>query len=410
MMPGARRRRLLDGPVWTLVASAWMERATGTRAWLRHRRLRLPLLRHSYRTVDIGQLQDTFLLAAVATIITIRLQLWATNYPKLGGGGLHIAHLLWGGLFMMIALGIAISFLGRTWRRPAAFLGGVGFGFFIDELGKFVTEDNNYFFKPTAVMIYLIFILLYLGTRWMQKGRKFSPRENLFNAIDYFADAVSHDFDVGEKKRALELLDGSGDDPLVEPLRRLVLQTDAIPVREPGRLRRGGLALRRRYFRIVEKRWFVTAVTWIFGIWAFGILLQVLVLVLALGLKIGGAQAGFQQDEIFDLPPANIASIASSAIAGYFMVRGVRRLRRGDRLGAYDMLDRALMVQIFITQVFIFVESSFSAVSGLLVSILMLVTIRYAKRKEHERDRGDVPEADLPAARAIPEPAPAPAA
>ncbi len=367
-------------------------------------------MRHSYRTVDIGQLQDTFLLAAVATIITIRLQLWATNYPKLGGGGLHIAHLLWGGLFMMLALGIAISFVGRTWRRPAAFLGGVGFGFFIDELGKFVTEDNNYFFKPTAVMIYLIFILLYLGTRWMQKGRKFSSRENLFNAIDYFADAASHDFDVSEKRRALELLDGSGDDPLVEPLRQLVLQTDAIPVREPGRLRRAGLALRRRYFRIVEKRWFVRVVTWMFGIWAFGILLDVLVLVLAIGLEIGGAQAGFQQDELLDLPPANVASIISSAVAGYFMVKGIRRLRRGDRLGAYDWLDRALMVQIFITQVFIFVESSFSAVTGLLVSILMLVTIRYAKRQEHERARGDVPAADLPAPElAAPEPEPAPA-
>jgi hypothetical protein len=30
-------------------------------------------------------------------ILVIRLQLWATHYPKLGGGKLHIAHLLYGG-------------------------------------------------------------------------------------------------------------------------------------------------------------------------------------------------------------------------------------------------------------------------------------------------------------------------
>ena len=106
--------------------------------------------RRPVRNVDIGPLQDTFLIASVTTIIIIRLQLWATNYPQLGGGRLHIAHLLWGGLFMLIAIGLLLSFLGHPWRRPAAVIGGVGFGFFIDELGKFVTSDNDYFFKPTA--------------------------------------------------------------------------------------------------------------------------------------------------------------------------------------------------------------------------------------------------------------------
>ncbi len=376
--------------------------AGGLRAAAARVRRRLPYARHSYRTVDIGQLQDLFLISAVGTIIVIRLQLWATNYPKLGGGGLHIAHLLWGGLFMMIALGLALSFLGRTWRKPAAFLGGVGFGFFIDELGKFVTEDNNYFFKPTAVILYLIFIALYLATRWMQKGRRFSERENLLNAIDYFADAAAHDLDQHEKRRALELLDGAGEDPMVAPLRRLVLDTDAIPTPPPGRLQRTADGLRRRYFSIVERRWFVRAVTWLFGIWAFGIFLQVIVLVTAIGFKLGGATDAFRSDDLENLQIANLASIASSSVAAVFMVAGVRRLRRGNRLGAYEMLDRALMVQIFITQVFVFVESSFSAVTGLLVSILMLVTIRYAKRKEHERERGDVPAADLPAAAAAP--------
>jgi hypothetical protein len=44
-------------------------------------------------------------------------------------------------------------------RRAAAIVGGVGF--FIDELGKFITEDNNYFYNPAAALIYLIFIGLF---------------------------------------------------------------------------------------------------------------------------------------------------------------------------------------------------------------------------------------------------------
>ena len=66
---------------------------------------------------------------------------------------------------MMVALLMIFSFLGRHIQRVAAVVGGLGFGTFIDELGKFLTEDNNYFFEPAIMLIYLIFIGLYLFLR-----------------------------------------------------------------------------------------------------------------------------------------------------------------------------------------------------------------------------------------------------
>ena len=147
----------------------------------------LNLTRRAPRNMDFGQLQETFLVVAVTTILVIRTQLWLTNYPQLGGHGLHIAHLLWGGMFMVIAIGILVTFLGRSPRRVAAIVGGVGFGFFIDELGKFITADNNYFFKPAAALIYLIFIGLFLLTRAFQRERGLSSAERLSNAIDLAA-------------------------------------------------------------------------------------------------------------------------------------------------------------------------------------------------------------------------------
>src|SRR5665648_665309 len=114
------------------------------------------------RDADLGALLETFFVVACTTVLVIRTQLWATNYPQLGGGGLHIAHLLYGGIFMVIAIGLLLIFLNRSIRRPAAVIGGVGFGFFIDELGKFITSDNNYFFAPAAALIYLIFIGMYM--------------------------------------------------------------------------------------------------------------------------------------------------------------------------------------------------------------------------------------------------------
>ncbi|MFL5891488.1 MAG: hypothetical protein ACJ75I_01990 [Solirubrobacterales bacterium] len=76
----------------------------------------------------MGPLQDAFLVSAAVMILVIRLELWATNYPQLGGGKLHIAHLLYGGVLMLIAIGVLVSFVGRTGRLPGAIIGGLGFG------------------------------------------------------------------------------------------------------------------------------------------------------------------------------------------------------------------------------------------------------------------------------------------
>jgi hypothetical protein len=359
--------------------------------------------RRSVRSVDIRPLQDTFLISAVTMIIVIRLQLWATNYPQLGGGKLHIAHLLYGGVFMLIAIGLLLSFLGRSWRFPAAVLGGVGFGFFIDELGKFVTSDNDYFFKPTAAMIYIFFVLLYFSTRWMQRRRGFSGRENLVNAIDLLAEATRRDFEEHEKGRALALLDRAGNGPLVGPLRALVSQTDALPAPPPGRLRRTGKRLEAFYSRLVDRRWFRRLLVWGFGLWAAAIFLTVLLLVTALGFKLAGGNA-VRSDDLDHLSIPNLAALASSAVAAGLVALGITRLRRGDLLGGYTMLDRAMLIQIFITQVFIFVESSFGAITGLLLSIALLGTIRFMAREERESE-----EAALPPARAAGPPAKAPA-
>jgi hypothetical protein len=122
------------------------------------------------RAYDVGPLLDTVIICGAGTILIIRSELWLTHYPQLGGHGLHIAHLLWGGAGMLIAIVLLLSFLSPVVRRVGAILGGIGLGFFIDELGKFVTSDNNYFFKPTAAIIYIFFIAFYIVSRALQSA------------------------------------------------------------------------------------------------------------------------------------------------------------------------------------------------------------------------------------------------
>jgi hypothetical protein len=326
--------------------------------------------------MEFGSLHETLLITGVATILVIRTQLWLTNYPQLGGAGLHIAHLLWGGLFMLLSIGLLLTFLGRGIRRAAAIVGGVGFGFFIDELGKFITEDNNYFYKPAAALIYLIFIGLFALTRMLQRRERLAAPDEVANAVDLLGEAARGTLDEGERRRALALLDRADPaDPLVEPLRSVLEQAPVCPTRAPGPVALAVSRVRSAIARLTAWPGFPTALTWVFGIWALLSVIGVFELVLSIGIDLGGAHPGYIRDSLGDLAFVNIASLASSLCSAVFVALGIDRLRRKDHAAAYRWLERALLVNILVTQVFAFVESQFGAVFGLGVALVLLAAL-----------------------------------
>ena len=133
------------------------------------------------RNIRAGDFLEILLVAAAVTVVLVRIFLQMFGYPQLGGGGLHIAHLLWGGAFMLLGALVFISFIGSVAMRFAAVITGIGFGLYIDEIGKFITSDNNYFFKPALAMIYLIFIGLYVLLLLLRRPRDYSPEELRLN-------------------------------------------------------------------------------------------------------------------------------------------------------------------------------------------------------------------------------------
>jgi hypothetical protein len=107
---------------------------------------------------------DTFVVAGVVTVLGVRTYLKITGYPQIGSDSLHVAHVLIGGAVLVSAF-LILLLSERPNKLFAALLGGIGFGLFIDEIGKFVTKDNNYFYKPSFALIYITFLLIWFITR-----------------------------------------------------------------------------------------------------------------------------------------------------------------------------------------------------------------------------------------------------
>jgi hypothetical protein len=365
------------------------------------------------RRTDLSSLQDTVLVCAVATVLVIRLQLWITNYPQLGGGKLHIAHLLWGGLLMLIAIGLLLSYMGPKVRRTAAVLGGIGFGFFVDELGKFITSDNDYFFKPAAGVIYMVFVLLFFLTRWLRRRGALTPQEALVNAADLVTEAALHEFDAHERERALAMLDRcDARDPLVRPLRALMVEIESLPVRPPGRLTRWARWIRSHYYRVIEEPWFARVLRIVFTLLGLLALGQVLWFVFDffvvthnnhLDISVSRGLDGLSHVSLYSW--LNVVSAVGATVLLWI---GIVRLGH-SRLTGYVWIERALLVSICLTQVFVFVQSQFSAVFGLAVDAILLITVRAMIRAEHKLEAHQRARALQPPTPAPSVPAPQPA-
>ena len=200
--------------------------------------LRPDLAGAAARDFEAGAYLQGFLIAAVAAVLLTRLLLEMTGFPRVGGGGLHVAHMLWGGLLMLVALILLLAVIGKRTKRLAALLGGAGFGLFIDELGKFITADNNYFFQPTIALIYTLLVLLFLAFRAIER-RSLSPDEALANAADMLREVVMGGATEAEIGRTLGLLHGSkAEGPLVDGLRDAIRGAARAAECKPSRIAR----------------------------------------------------------------------------------------------------------------------------------------------------------------------------
>lgn len=283
------------------------------------------------RDRDTGSLLELLMVTAIVTIILNRAFLAATGYPQISPGDLHIAHVLWGGFLMLSAIVMVFRYWNPSIRRLAAFTGGAGFGLFIDEVGKLITRDNDYFYQPAVAVIYVIFIFMFFVFRSLADRSLLSSTEIAVNR---------------------SIRDHLGD--MHDTSSRVLIAYDRIRMK-----------LRSAYGTVMKTRGFIPFLMGVF----------ILLNLFQLGMVFGVAKPGW-------LPLADTSGISlAGVLAGGVMVLVGLIAFGGSGRRAFLWYKRAVLVNIFITQIFLFYASQLTALYGLAMNVLFYAGIDYALRE-----------------------------
>jgi hypothetical protein len=267
---------------------------------------------------------------------------------------------------MLIALVVSLAFLGKRAKRWAAIIGGLGFGLFVDEIGKFTTSDNNYFFQPSIALIYVVFVLLFLGFRAMER-QTLSPHELLVNAAELLREIVLSGATRHTVARARLLLMRSGfNGPLVLGLRDAIDSATRVP-EHPSLISVLANTGWRTYDRLLEWPWFHRAIWLVF----VGQAVVGLIATAALGWTMVNSEVGTSVQ----------LTLVTSVISLGLTLIGVARLPT-SRVDAYRWFERSVLISVFFTRVLLFWHDQLAALGGLFWDLVLLAILRFLIRQE----------------------------
>jgi hypothetical protein len=141
------------------------------------------------------------LLSFVASVILLRLYLTLAGYPQIGNATLHISHVLWGGIILYIAATLSLIYINPQIHIVGAILSGVGVGLFIDEVGKFITRQYDYFFPAAAPIMYVFFLFVLILVIMIRRPPAVDGRAELVQALEIVREQLYRPLDSTERER-----------------------------------------------------------------------------------------------------------------------------------------------------------------------------------------------------------------
>ncbi len=326
--------------------------------------MKITLIPRTSINLESIKLLEYFLISSVTSLLIIRLYLTLTGFPQIGGNGLHIAHMLWGGLLMLIALFVSLLFLDTNAKSASAIIGGIGFGAFIDELGKFITSDNNYFYQPTIAIIYLLFIFIYLFIKYLNSQTSYPMEVYQLNALEKLKDAILKDLDTVEKVQIDEYLKNVNENDDLKILINNFLKTHKQKNYSKPLIKKISDEVFKFYFGAINKNFIYKP------------LLVIFIISSSLNFIFISALSSFIA---ISNPFAFYGFMISSIVVGLLTLRGVYYYFRKNHLGFHKDLKKALIGSIFFVQFFAFWYDQLWAVIHLLVVVSIYIVVSKKK-------------------------------
>jgi hypothetical protein len=322
------------------------------------------------RNVEFNRLFDAFFLSAISTILLIRFYLQLSGYPQIGNSTLHISHLLPGSLLMLTAFLVLLAAVNRAVRNFSAIVGGIGFGLIWDELGKFITKDNNYFFKATPGLIYLTFVVLYLVVRRIGQ-RRLTADDYLANVLDLIKDSAVKDLDEREYDHAVELMKHvPPEHSLYAPVKRLLETVKPSPTVEKTWADRLVDISLQPLQKMANWRHFSSVVAITALVYGLACLASaVFFFVGAFGERLSLDFTILKGDE------SDFIGGVSTLASAVFVAIGLRYYLGSKKRRGYRFFEQALLINILVGQVVLFFKNSGVAIAWLAVTLLLLINL-----------------------------------
>lgn len=330
------------------------------------------------------------LLSFGASVALTRLFLELAGYPQLGGSTLHIAHVLWGGLALFVAALLPLIYANRWAYTGGALLAGIGVGLFIDEVGKFITQTNDYFFPGAAPIIYAFFLVTVLIYLQLRKPRNQSPRGELYRALDGLSEVLDHDLEPDEFATLLGSLQyviaHSKSEEYVRLAKELLefLSSGAVQLTPelPSFLERAAQwwqRSERRWLNQVRFRWLLAAGLLVISIYSLT--------GLALEISSNGFPhfqgrsflEWFRYDETRDSLWLLSRLIIEGATTIFLFLAGIAFSIRKENLGV-RLAFFSLIISLAVTNLLVFYYDQFSTIGIAVVQLILLIgVLRYRR-------------------------------
>jgi hypothetical protein len=319
------------------------------------------------------------LLSFAGTVLLTRLFLSLTGYPQLGTSTLHIAHVLWGGLLLFVGALLPLIFANRAVYTLGALLSGIGVGLFIDEVGKFITQTNDYFYPAAAPIIYAFFLLTVLLYVRLRRPRSYDVRAELYRALDSLAEVLDHDLDANERSDLIEQLRSisrtAGDPDLIRLAQALEAFVDhetlyVTPAR-PSLLERWWAAAVAFEIRYVTRLQFTALL--VVGLLVAGLPGLANLFILLLGFPASGGGSNGAEGIGFQAVAEGIVDVPLVVAAVLFIL--------GDDRRGVSIAYVSLLLALTVVNVLVFYFDQFHAVFQTLIQFGLLMGMLHYRRR-----------------------------